>query len=216
MGADSQGDARLGQLIQGLLQPDHVFRVQRGRGFIQQDHIRLHGQDVRNGHPFFLSAGEILGRTVAVLPQPHTIQGLRRTVLHLAQRQAQVHGAEGHLALHGDSQDLVFRLLEHDAHPAPKLRQVLLVPGQQLSAAADGALRSFQNTVAQQEKRGFPGAVAAQHRYPLPLFDGDAQVLHRHGSIGVDIGDMLQLQDRFCHRTIPLFRIRISSPSTSK
>ena len=214
VGADHQGNARLRQLIQGLLQPGHVFRIQGGGGFVQQDEIRLHGKNIRDGHPFLFSAGQKLGRALGVVMQAHGGKRLAGSLFDFPEGKSQIHGAEGYLALYGYGKDLILRFLKYDAHPAAELQKVLFLMGDRLSVTEQFSFPGLQNAVAQQKKGGFSGAVAAQNRNPFPFPDGNGQVFHGHGAVRIGIAYVFQLNNGCVHHSNP-FRKTMKPTSTS-
>ena len=214
MGADHQGNPRFRQLLQRLLQPGHVLRVQRGGGLVQQDKLRLHGKNIRDGNPFLFPAGQELGGPLGVVMQAHGGKGLAGAFFNLLQRQTQVHGAEGYFALYGYGQNLVFRLLKNNADPAAELQKVLFLAGDRLAPTEQRSFPGLQNAVAQQEKGGFSGAVAAKNRNPFPFPDGNGQVLHGHGAVRIGIAYVFKLNNGRVHHSHP-FRMTIKPTSTS-
>ena len=78
----------------------HHFRVERGRGLVEQHHDRVHRQRARDRHALLLAAGELAGELVLVRDQAHAVEhleaALQRLVLvaaeHLDLRERQVLG----------------------------------------------------------------------------------------------------------------------------
>ena len=60
------GNTRMGQLLHHLKHLIAALWIQLGGWFIQYQHIRLHGQDTRQGYPLDLAAGQIKGIAVSV------------------------------------------------------------------------------------------------------------------------------------------------------
>ena len=156
-----------------------------------------------------------MGGTLGIALQSHGGQGLGGAALHLRQTQPQIQGAEGYLALHGDGQNLVLRLLKDDAHPAAQFQQILLFPGHGLSVTEDFSGFRLQNPVAQQKKGGLSRAVAAKHRHTFAFFNANAQVFHGVGAVGVGVGYVFQPQNRLCHGHSHPFLAKISPSSAS-
>ena len=119
-------------------------------------------------------------------------KGVGGALFHLRQRQAQIQGAEGNLALHGDGKNLIFRLLKDDAHPAAQLQKILLFPGHGLPRAENGPGIRLQDSVAQQEKSGLSRAVSAQNRYAFSLLNGDTEAVHGVGAVRVGVGHVFK------------------------
>ena len=179
MGGYRQGKPLLPQHVQRFLQNPAVLRVQAGRRFVHQQQLRLHRQGIRDGDPLFLTAGEILGRPLPQVLQMHPLHRTVHTAAHLLPGEAQIHGAEADLLLHGAAQYLDVRVLKHQPDTPAQAVQLLLLSPNRLPVEKYRSLLRAQHAVGQQEKGGLPGAVAAQHRHPLPGSDGDGTVLQR-------------------------------------
>ena len=173
VGDEHHGDALLPvQAMDGGedLLPAHG--VQHGGGLVQDDAVRLHGDDAGDGHPLLLSAGKEVRRVADELPHAHIPEGIIHPAADLLRGDAQVLRGEGHVLLHHVGNDLVVRVLKDHAHPLADGEKVPLVLRvhplhQNLAGGRE------QDGVHGLGQGGLSGAVVAQHRHEAALLNGE-------------------------------------------
>ena len=98
----------------------HAHRVQTGGGLVQHQDGGLHGDDPGDGHPALLPAGELKGGLLQrFVGQTHEGGGGAHPAVNLRLVQSHVSGTEGDILIDGFLKQLVFRVLEHQAHLEP-------------------------------------------------------------------------------------------------
>ena len=137
-------------------------RVQSGGGLVQHQHLGLHGDDARQGHPALLTAGELKGGFFQlVIPDAHQAGRLPDAGIQLIPPLAHVGGAKSDVLVYGLLEQLIFRILEHQAHLKAhipdlfRLRPNIFSPQQHLAAGG------LQQSVEMLDEGGFTGAGVA-------------------------------------------------------
>ena len=142
MGHHDHGAAFLGQALDHLQNFAHQLRVQRRRGFIEQHHLRLHGQGAGDGDTLLLAAGE--ERRVLISHarrQPDFVQVAAGTVFGVLFTATQ-HAARGHgdVFQHAHVAPQI-EVLEHHRQPRAQALQLGVVGYAHAMAVADHANR---------------------------------------------------------------------------
>ena len=124
VGDQHHGHAAFGQ---GLDHTQHFageLWVQRGCHFVEQHHLRLHGQRPGNRHALLLAARELFGVRLRLVGQAHLLQRAGGNGAGVGSRHI-LHGLgrEGDVLLHRQVGEEVVAL-EHDAHVLAQLAQV--------------------------------------------------------------------------------------------
>ncbi|CAM5295258.1 hypothetical protein SHIRM173S_02535 [Streptomyces hirsutus] len=137
-----------------------------------------------------------------VLEPGHADQGQRPVdpLLQLLAPEPGRRRTERHVLPHGRHEELVVRVLEDDADPAPDLGHVPLADGQ--SGDGDGAGAAGQDAVEVQHQGRLAGAVRAEQRDPLAARDREADAEQGLVAVRVGEGEAGDLQ-RSCHSTHP-------------
>ena len=172
--------------------PARRLRVERGDGFVGEDHLGLLGQRTGDRHPLLLAAGERRGALRGALGQADALQCGHGLALLLvaehAQRSAPARHApekaEQDVVQHAEAVDQV-ELLEdvadvgaQAAYLAVQLAGGLHLAAEHLDAPAGGAVAAGQaGQVAQQ--RGLAGTGRADQRHHLARLYRQAQVEQR-------------------------------------
>ena len=125
MGGHHQGQPLLMELGQGDFQQIRMAGVQGGRGLVKENDLGFHGQNIGNGDPLFLAAGQVLGRLVQIAGDVHGGGGVLHGPCHLVLGQSQIHGAKGDFTADRRAQQLLLRVLKHQTHGLPQLPQGL-------------------------------------------------------------------------------------------
>ena len=126
-----------------------------------------HGNHTGNRHALLLTAGKVVGCTLAVFVDAGHLHGVVHPAAHLVLRHAEVFQRKGDIFLHHGGNDLVVRVLEHHAHGLADIVEFLFVCGVHALHIHLAALRQ-QNGVEVLRQRGFAAAVCTQHRHELP------------------------------------------------
>ena len=133
--------------------------VQSRRGFIKNQNFRLHGNHTGNCHTALLSAGKIKRRHLKLLIRdankagcfPHPAVDFLRTQSHIL-------GAESDILVHRLLKKLVFRVLEHQAHPKARLASCFLVRPNVYTIQQNLSGGGLQQTIQLLHQCGFTGA----------------------------------------------------------
>ena len=200
---DDDGHAQ--PLVDFLQRGQHRARglgVQRGRGFVTQQHAGLGRQRPRNGHPLLLAARQLGRVVIQLVDQAHhlgTLAHPRRNGSPVmpavdAQRESDVVGHRGVLQQ--------VELLEDHADLLAGIAQPLLVQRRQLLAGhedptAVGALQQ----VHQPQQRGLACTTAPDEPQRIATRDGQRHVTHRVKAVapvqGKGLVELFQPDQRF-------------------
>ncbi len=159
--------------------------VEVGGGLVEDEDLRFHGEDGRDGHPAALSEGEVVWRAVLELRHADPLQGPLHALLQLRPLQPGRRGPERHVLPDGRHEELVVRVLEDDADPAPDLGHVPLVHGQPGDPHRAGA--AGQDAVEVQHEGRLAGAVRPEQRDPLAARDREVDT--EEGLVPVGVGE---------------------------
>ena len=171
VGDEHHGDAQLPvELADGLHDLVPAMGVQHGGGFVHDHAAGLHGDDTRDGHPLFLSAGEEVRGVGGVVAHAHHGQGLVHPAANLRRGHAQVLRGKGHVLFHHVGHNLVVRVLENHAHRAAHGQQLVLLGGVQ-SVHPDFAPGGQEDGVQVLGQGGFARAVVAQNGHETAGLD---------------------------------------------
>ena len=145
--------------------------------------------------------------------QIHITQRMVHATHDLVLRQAQVHRPERHLSRDGRGDDLVIRVLEHDARALAQL--FALFSADRFAVQQYFAALGREYAVQAQEKRGLACPVRAEHRDALPGAD-----IERNAVQGVSLPvigkiQVLGLQNRLFQWFSPPFYAVHTRSSTS-
>ncbi|MPN17682.1 hypothetical protein SDC9_165037 [bioreactor metagenome] len=175
--------------------------IQHSRGLVQNDAVRLHGDDPRDGDALLLSAGEKMRRMLGKVRHAHRAQSLVHPAADFCRGDAQIFRREGHVLLHHVGHNLIVWILEHHPNPAADVQQPILVGG--VHPLHQHPARGGQkNGVKGLCQRRFPGAVVPQNHHKGALFNVQVhapQGPHRllplfHG--GIEVLKPLRLKNR--------------------
>ena len=118
---------------------DH-FRIERGRRFVEQHDVGLHGEGAGNGDALLLAAGKHTRVDVDLFGQPHFLEQLERALLGFVfGNMAELHGRHRQVLEHGLVREQV-EALEHHAQILPDLVDVVLGGVDVAPLDKDGAL----------------------------------------------------------------------------
>src|SRR5690606_9615016 len=167
--------------LKDLLRPDGI---QLGRGFVEDENVRLHHQDRRNGHLLLLPTRKLVG---AAVPQGGDVQQLQHLVdppPDLLSGHPQVFQAEADFLFDGqrDAGELRERILEDEPDVEPDLAQRAL--GVALAVDDDVAGQLAAEKVRDKPpdgvtQAGLAAAVGPDDGAQLAFFDGQRNAVER-------------------------------------
>ncbi len=184
---------------QPLQHGEHLLgraRVERGRGFVQHQHLGVDGQHRADRHPLLLAAGERAQGAPAQLGQAQQVEGLLDPAPHHGGGQAQRLHAVGEFVLHGVGDEVRDRVLADGADQVGEFARAVVAgvaavdgdPAGQLTAgevrdeAADGA-----------QQGGLAGAGRTDQQAQFALGDGQVDpVQGESGGVGVPDRDPVE------------------------
>ena len=117
-----------------------------------------------------------MGGVYTVLVHFHQLQGLIHSLTDLLGRDPQIFGSEGNVVLHDVGDDLVIGVLEHHAHGAADLQQLIGVGGVH-ACHVHLARGGLQDAVEVLGKGTLPRTVVPQNSHKAALFDVERYVL---------------------------------------
>ena len=178
-------------------------RIKSRGGLVENEHLRLHGDDTGDGHPAFLSAGQIEGRHLQLLlGQTDQLGRFPNPAVDLIGLQAHILGAEGDVLVHRLLKKLVLGVLEHQTHPEPGLAGKFLILVDVLTVQQNRAGGGLQQTVQVLHEGGFAGTGVADDAHELAPLHGEVHVVDglvlKGGSGGIGVGQVPDFQNR-CH-----------------
>ena len=155
-----------------------AYGIQAGGGLVQNQHLRLHGNDSGDGHPTLLTAGQVKGRDLQLrLRQAYKARGLPDTAVNLFFVQTHILGAEGNVPVDRLLKELILRVLEHQSHPEPGLPGQLLVRPDVHPVQKHLAGGGLQKAVHLLHQGGFSGACMSDNADKLSGFQGKGDIV---------------------------------------
>ena len=103
-------------IIQSAYHTDDFFpaiRIKHGCRFIQNDTLRMHGNDSGYGNPLLLSSGKLIWRILPELIHANSLKALFHTLPDLLRGYTQILRSKTNILLNYLSDDLVIRILEY-------------------------------------------------------------------------------------------------------
>jgi hypothetical protein len=122
-------------------------------------------------------------------------------------RSSEVRRPERHVVPHGRHEQLVVRVLEHQADLPPYLGKVVAVQARSADldpAAAGPAGHRAEDPVQVQDERGLAGAVRAEQRDPLTALDGEVDTEQGLPAVGVGEDETLDVDRGAAHKPTTL------------
>ena len=166
-------DDLLAEPGQGPPQQFPVAQVQQGGGLVQDQHLRVHGEDGGEGQELPLPAGELVDALVGQRQQPETVQGRLRLAAAFPRVADRTPEGELNILPARRHHQLGQRIGEDEAdapaylpHRADRVRAV----------HRDGAAARRHESVQEPQQGGLAGTVGADHADPL-LREPQAQLL---------------------------------------
>ena len=167
----------LGQGLDRLDDQAAVIRVQRVGWLVQDDGLRLHGQDRRDGGHALFPARELVVVAVLQMRQIQPRQGLIHPGLGGSGIHAAVAQAEAHILIDRRHKQLVVRVLQDVAQTAADGREIFLADRQPVDENLPVAGEKAQQELHQ---RRLAGAVGPNDPDGFPVGDLAGQILqHR-------------------------------------
>ena len=93
--------------------------VQAGGGLIQQEQLRLHGQDRGQGDQLFFAPGKLIGHPVFKAGQAQTFHSFPGDLNRLGRSFPLVQRAEGHILENRGTEELIVGMLKEQTHLLP-------------------------------------------------------------------------------------------------
>ena len=91
------------------IEVSNALRVEACGGFVQHQHLRLHGDHAGDCNPFLLAAAQVVGDPVCKVLDPDDLQRLVDPVVDRLVVKAEIGGPERDILLNGRGEDLVVR-----------------------------------------------------------------------------------------------------------
>ena len=107
------------------LLPPH--RIQHGSRLIQHQTFRVHGKGTSNGNSLLLAAAEKMGSKMPELLHIYRLQCGCNPAADFVRLHADILRPKAHIILHNGSNNLIVWILEHHAHLAPDIPDMLLL-----------------------------------------------------------------------------------------
>ena len=158
---------------------------------VGENQLRVVDERAGDAHALLLTAGQLAGQVMRTLLQPHSFQRFHRLLLIDYRMVVLRH----HHVLHRRQMRHEVKLLEHESdHVLAHIGELAGV--QILQPAAfehDGTLRRRIHAADHVHQRGFAGTGRADNRQPLPLRNGQTQVVDGV-QIAVNLGNVVEFQ----------------------
>ncbi len=162
----------------------HLFAsvgIQHRCGFIQNNTLRVHGDNACNGDTLLLSAGKLIRRMFPVLIHSHSLQAFFHPLPDFLRGHTHILRPKPYILLHYLTNDLVVRILKD--HPGfladiPKLTLILGVH----SIHPYSTLCGIENRINVLGKRRLPGTIVTQNGYKITLLYVQVHLIHRTGN----------------------------------
>ena len=209
MGDDHHGDAQTSVDVLNQAQ-DRAggLGVQRAGGLVAQEHLRICRQGAGDGHPLFLSAGQLGRISVGPAGEVHNLQQLFGPVHGLlAGRFGNLHGETDVVqgcALH----EQVEPLEDHADGFAGAAQLDAAEGGHVLAVHDDAAAGRTLQEVDTADQGAFPRAAQTDDAENLTRLDSNADILQGGDFLlacAEAFGHILQLNNWFCHSDSSLF-----------
>nr|GEU28263.1 hypothetical protein [Tanacetum cinerariifolium] len=169
-------------VAQGGQQGARGFGIERGRGFVAQQHGGTAGQRAGNCHALFLAARQPGGIAVRLAAQLHQFQAQVHAGGYLVRRLAAVDAQrEGDVIEHGGVLQQV-ELLEDHADIAARVAQIALGQRRELLAGdGDGAAVGALQQIEKAQQRGLAGAALADQAKDVAPVDVERECSWKSG-----------------------------------
>ena len=156
--------------------------IQHRRRFVQYDTFRAHRHHSGDRDPLLLSAGQFIGRVVAVGYHSRRLKAFVHPLPDFLCRDSDVLRTESDILLHDASDDLVVRILEDHPGFLADLPDVFFL-GSIHVIHPQRSFRRHQQTVDMFCQCGFSAAVMSEHRDKLPCLDVQVHIIDRPGRL---------------------------------
>ena len=181
-------------------------RVQHGGGFVQNQAVRPHRDDARDGDALLLPARELVRGFFTIVVDAGHLHRVVDAGAHFVRGHAEVFKREGDVLLDNGGDDLVVRVLEHHARLLAHIVQAAFVARVDIFDK-DGAGFRQKDGVEMFGERAFAAAVGAEHSDELALADRKAHAVHGVvRGLGVIAEAHLLCAEHRVHGRIPLYQ----------
>ena len=159
--------------------------VEVGRRLVEHEQLRPHGEDGGDRRPPALALRQRVGGAARRARQAHRGEGVLDPRGNLVAAQSQVERPERHVLAHGRHEQLVVRVLEHEADPRPQRPRVRRAHRQAGDLQLAG--RRGEKAVEVQHERGLAGAVRTEHGDPLAAGHPQVDAAEGVAPVGVPV-----------------------------
>ena len=166
-------------LIELSYSREHLFTpsgVEHGGCLVQNQNLRLHGEQSRDGDALFLSAGESVAGLLGIGAHLNFCQSRIYPLANLRRCDAEVLGAKADILFYNGGDKLIVRVLKHHADAAADFQKIFFLRGIQ-PCNGDRAFSGQKQGVEELAQRAFAGAVVPDNGNDLALLNGQADVL---------------------------------------
>ena len=187
-------DDRSALLVQLTEQVEHdllIPLIEIAGRLVGENQLRAVDERAGDAHALLLTAGQLAGQVMRTLLQPHSFQRFHRLLLIDYRMVVLRH----HHVLHRRQMRHEVKLLEHESdHVLAHIGELAGVQILQSPAFKhDGTLRRRIHAADHVHQRGFAGTGRADNRQPLPLRNGQTQVVDGV-QIAVNLGNVVEFQ----------------------
>ena len=170
-------------LVQSAHRPYYFLssvRIQHCRRLIQNNALRMHSDDARNGHSLFLSSRKLIRRMFPVLIHAYGLQAFLHPLPDLLRRHTHILGAESHIFFHYLADNLIIRVLKNHSGSLADFPQILFF-GRIFSIHPYRPLRRIKNRVQMLCQRRLTGTIMPKYRHEIALFHIQIHLVHCPG-----------------------------------
>ena len=176
MGHNQNRHAGLRQLPNHIQHLHDHFRVQRGGGFVKENHLRLQCKSPDNGKALLLSAGELRGVLVQLVAKAHAVQHLGLFNSLCLRHHLVAHRGKRYVIQNRQMGKYV-EVLEHHTDSPAVGGHIGLGPGHLLSLKANGAAVRLLQQIQAPKEGGLAAAGGADDGNDLALVNVQIKAL---------------------------------------
>ncbi len=168
--------------------------IQTPGGFVQEEDLRLHGEERRQGAEAFLTPRKRIGRAGGEMRQAEPLQNVEGSPVGFFPGNAEVERAEGHVLQKGRAEEHVVRILEEQSHGGAETGEVLSVRHGR-SVEEDLPFRRAEQSNQEMQECGLARAVAAPERTSFSFSQGEGDVPEYLPLAGIGEGERACLEE---------------------
>jgi hypothetical protein len=166
-------------------------RVEERTRFIEQQHRRPHRQHTGEGRTPFVATGKLERYTLPTIRgQPDSREGLGSASLRFVGRKPEIQRTEAHIIQHRRAEELIVRILEHNADGFGQLLPLLRIG--RIESADDRLARLAVKHAAKSEKeRRLARPVRPHESHAFAGFDSERDLFERDAAIRVTVAQVV-------------------------